>query len=218
MSSSYASGSTKSWPRWKVVLTSTPSYFERKVRNIKKLLEEAIPLACLGLYFFKPADNVYLTCLTGNQPYDAMLTVKGFHNFEIKVEVTTVETEESTMRRQALARDGHVFMMGEIRREGRKIISQAEMVNVDRVYEKWIDLAFERYLKKLEHGYDRDTAILISFGNFAHIPFRYRAKLIDRTEKHIRSEKPDVYGVYYCYWDDFVVDGIKVAHSRSPQQ
>jgi hypothetical protein len=185
-------------------------YFERKGENVKKLIEEAIPLASLGLYFFKPADDVYLKCLTGNQSYDAELSVEGFHKFEIKVEVTTVETDESTMRRQALSRHGSVFMMGKIRREGRNIISEAEMVDLDVENRKWIDLAFERLLKKIEHGYDENTAILVSFSNFRHIPLRYRAQLVERTEKYLLREKPNIYGVYYSYGDDFVVDGAKV--------
>ena len=75
-------------------------YFERqaKNKNVKKLIEEAMPLACLGLYFFRPANDVYLRCLTGNQKYDAELSVTGWNNFDIKVEVTTVETEDSTMK------------------------------------------------------------------------------------------------------------------------
>jgi hypothetical protein len=111
---------------------------------VKRLIEEAMPLACLGLYFFRPADDVYLTCLAGNQKYDAELSVTGFRNFDMKVEVTTVETDESTMRRQALSRHGSVFMMGKIRRDGRNIISEAEMADTDIENRKWIDLAFER--------------------------------------------------------------------------
>jgi hypothetical protein len=192
-------------------------YFERqaKNKNVKKLIEEAMPLASLGLYLFRPANDVYLRCLTGNQKYDAELSVSGWNNFDIKVEVTTVETEDSTMRRQALARNGSVFMMGKIRRAGRNIISEAEMVDLNKENQKWIDLAFERGLKKIEGGYGKDTAILVSLSNFRHIPLRYRAKLMERTEKYLRVEKPEIYGVYYSYGDDFVVDGVKVYRPRS---
>lgn len=190
-------------------------YFERQGMNIKKLIEEAMPLANLGLYFFRPANDVYLKCLAGNQPYDAELSVTGWNNFDIRVEVTTVETNETNMRRQALSRDGFVFMMGEIKREGRKIISEAKMVDMDIENQKWIDLAFERCRKKIEHGYDKDTAILVSFSNFRHIPLHYRAKLLERTERYLLVEKPQIYGVYYSYGDDFVVDGVKVERRRS---
>jgi len=190
-------------------------YLERQGKNVKKLIEEAMPLATLGLYFFRPARDVYLRCLAGNQKYDAELSVTGWSNFDIKVEVTTVETDESTMRRQALSRHGSVFMMGKIRRDGRNIISEAKMVDLDVENKKWIDLAFERCLKKIEHGYDKGTAILVSFSNFRHIPLRYRAKLLERTERYLLVEKPEIYGVYYSYGDDFVVDGVKVERRRS---
>jgi hypothetical protein len=190
-------------------------YFERQGANVKKLIEEAMPLASVGLYFFRPANDVHLKCLAGNQNYDAELSVSGWNNFDIKVEVTTIETNETNMRRQALSRDGFVFMTGKIKRDRRKIISEAEMVDMDIENTKWIDLAFERYLKKVEHGYDKDTAILVSFSNFRHIPLRYRAKLIERTERHLLVEKPEIYGVYYSYGDDFVVDGVKVKRRRS---
>lgn len=190
-------------------------YFERQGKNVKRLIEEAMPLASLGLYFFRPANDVYLRCLAGNQKYDAELSVTGFHNFEIKVEVTTVETEESTMRRQALSRHGTVFMTGSIRREGRKIISGAEMVDLNAENKRWIELAFERCLKKIERGYGKNTAILVSFSNFRHIPLRYRAELMERTERYLLIEKPEIYGVYYSYGDDFVVDGAKVQRRRS---
>jgi hypothetical protein len=189
-------------------------YFERQGTNVKKLIEEAMPLACLGLYFFRPADDVYLRCLAGNQGYDAELSVTGFRNLEIKVEVTTVETDESTMRRQALSRHGSVSMTGEIRREGRNIISEAEMVDTDLENKKWIALAFERAVKKIERGYGEDTAILVSFSSFRHIPLRYRAELLERTERYLRQEKPQIYGVYYSYGDDFVTDGLEVERRR----
>ncbi len=190
-------------------------YFERKGENVKKLIEEAMPLACLGLYFFRPADDVYLKCLTGNQRYDAELSVTGWHKFEIKVEVTTIETDESTMRRQALSRHGIVSMTGSIKREGRKIISEPEMVDTHLENERWINSAFERFLKKIERVYDKDTAILVSFGSFRHIPLSYRAELIERTEKYFLKENPQIYGVYYCYGDDFVVDGVKFERRKS---
>lgn len=191
-------------------------YFERqaKNKNIKKLIEEAMPLASLGLYFFRPANDVYLRCLAGNQKYDAELSVTGWSNFDIKVEVTTVETDESVMRRQALSRHGSVYMTGKITRDGRNIISEAEMVDLNAETKKWIDLAFERCMKKIERGYGKDTAILVSFSNFRHISLRHRAELIERTKRYLLQEKPEIHGVYYSYGDDFVVDGVKVEQRK----
>ena len=73
-------------------------YFERSGGNVKKLLEEAIPTVYFGLYLLRPGDDVFIECLTGNQPYDALIEVEGLDNYQIKVEVTVTETDESTLR------------------------------------------------------------------------------------------------------------------------
>ena len=71
-------------------------YFERR-GIVKKLLEEFIPISRLGLWLMRPGDTLYATCLTGNQPYDAVFeyTRWGSKNTEqIKIEATTTETQD----------------------------------------------------------------------------------------------------------------------------
>jgi hypothetical protein len=93
-------------------------YFERRGQLIKKLLEEAVPIAKLGLYFWRPWRDISVTCLGGNQAYDAAMTLQDPHQAEtIRIEVTCTETDDTSMRRQALARNGSVFMLGSVRRE-----------------------------------------------------------------------------------------------------
>ena len=87
-------------------------YFERKTAisvNVKKFLEEAIPVACLGLHFYRPEDSVRIKCFAGSQGYDAKLWVSGYRNFEIDIEVTTTETPESVMNRQSLSWNGYAY-------------------------------------------------------------------------------------------------------------
>src|SRR5690349_6215216 len=50
-------------------------YVERRGLNVKKLLEEATPAACLALSFFRPFNTVAEQCFAGNQPFDAILDV-----------------------------------------------------------------------------------------------------------------------------------------------
>ena len=57
-------------------------YFERKGENIKKLLEEAVPVARLGLYFWRPWRDISVTCLADNQPHDAEITLQDPHETE----------------------------------------------------------------------------------------------------------------------------------------
>jgi hypothetical protein len=187
-----------------------PVYFERKGRNVKSFLEEALPVAALGLYFYRPGDDVYLRCLTGNQHYDALLTVQGVHNFTIKVEVTTIETEDSMLRRQAMARNGFRFAYGPIERKGRDIVSKAGWVKVTEHRAKTVELAFKRVLDKLEKSYDADTALLVYLDTGRSLPMSSRADLIDKTRQLFLSEvRPDIYGVYYCDAREFLVDGLR---------
>jgi hypothetical protein len=118
-------------------------YLERRGGNVKKLLEEALPVARLGLHLWRPWHDISVTCLAGNQPHDAEVTLKNPRNSEtIKIEVTSTQTDETTMRRQALARHGHVWMTGRVWREGRHIMSSPEMEDYDKKRSRHIDMLF----------------------------------------------------------------------------
>jgi hypothetical protein len=188
-------------------------YFERKGTNVKRFLEEAIPVACLGLHFFKPFHDVFVQCLVGNGPFDATLRVRGYPGInipetKIKVEVTTTETDDSTMRGQSVARHGFRWSSGRIKRVGREIESEPEIVDVDEQAEQWITLAFNRVLDKLKKTSGSDTAILVYMDTYQPLDFCFREKLISTTEDYIRKEEPQVYGIYYCHSVEFLVDGL----------
>jgi hypothetical protein len=185
-------------------------YFERKGTNVKKFLEEAMPIACLGLHLFKPAHDVHIQCLAGNQPYDGTLKVTGFSQLSIKVEVTTTETEISNLRRQSMSRNGYSWAAGPIEKEGRDIKSEPRMVNITKQEERWLDLAFERVLAKLKkNAYGSDTAILVNMDLWRPLSLESRAKLIRRTWLHLLEQEAEIYGVYYCYARKFIIDGVR---------
>jgi hypothetical protein len=184
------------------------SYFERKGLNVKQFIEEAIPIACLGLHFYRPPDDVYLKCFSGNQPYDAELEVTGFRSIQIKVEATTIETTDSALRRQSLSRHGTAYSFGPIRKDGQQIISEPEFADLTSQYEQWTDLAFQRYLSKAAN-YDSDTAILVHLDTSWRLPIDARSNLLRRTLEHLSNERPKLYGVYYCYNFDYTTDGIR---------
>lgn len=193
-------------------------YFERKGTNVKKFIEEAIPIAALGLYLYRPADNVTINCLAGNQGYDATLRVHGFHNFNIRVEVTTTETDDSVMRRQSLSWHGFTFSSGPIKREkgktkeDRKIAQEPEMAEYFEEEEQWNDRAFQALLSKLQYdAYGPETAILVRLDTHRSVSLDSRADLIRKTENHLLQATARVYGVYYFYARDFIIDGIRTA-------
>lgn len=189
-------------------------YFERSDprTNIKKLIEEAIPLSRLGLYLARPESEVYLTCFADNRGYDAVIEVTGFMPRTFKVEVTTTETETSNLRRQALARYGHVPLTGPISRRGREITSAGQMVRADEEDERCISIMFDRMQRKVDSGrYDRETAILVFSTDFRGIDPAWRAELAFRTERYLLEAPAKVAGVYYCYTGDYSIEHIRSA-------
>jgi hypothetical protein len=184
-------------------------YFERKGQNVKKLLEEAVPLSRLGLHLCAPARDVYVTCFVGNQPFDAEIEIAGFSPRAFRVEVTTTETDESTLRRQALSRRGYVGLSGSIERRGRDIAWSAEMTEVSAEEERCTDLMFERLRDKVESGrYGKDTAILIYLTEYQRVGLESRANLVRRTQRYLRERGFSVQGVYYCYTLGHSVDEV----------
>lgn len=186
-------------------------YVERRGQNIKKLLEEAVPVARMGLYLWRPWRDVSVTCLAGDQSHDAEITVKDPHKTErIKIEVTCTETDETTMRRQALSREGFVWMSGPVRREGRRIVSEATMVDLDKESSHLVERALTRFRRKAEREDDPQTAILVYLvESFPSLSFWYRTQLLEQTRTYLRTQRPTLYGAYYCYQTDQGFDGVR---------
>ncbi len=185
-------------------------YFERRGHNVKKLLEEAIPTSRLGLYLWREWREISVTCLARDEPHDSEVTLRDPHETKtIKIEVTSTETDETTMRRQALSRQGSVFMTGSVRREGRQIMSEATMVDIDKECTRLLECAFARFQVKAEREDDLQTAVLVYINSFRSLPFWYRAQLLERTRVYLKSQRPKLYGVYYCNQADQGIDGLR---------
>lgn len=186
-------------------------YFERKNKNknVKNFIEELMPIVCLGLHTLSPRNDVFLQCLAGNQPFDGILQVRGFTNKEIRIEVTTIETEDSTLRRQSLSRLHFAWSTGPIKREGQEIKSEPEMVNVTKQEQNWVDLALERMIEKLRYNaYGANTAILVSLDLWGAMSLHSRADLVHKTKLHFLEHNPEIYGVYYCDVRRFLMDEV----------
>ncbi len=184
-------------------------YFERK-GVVKKLLEEAVPVSRLGLYLCREWNDVFVQCLTNNPSYDAAIEIQNPTDREkIKIEVTTTEDDDSTMRRQALSRKGFVHFTGKVRREKRNIISEGEFVDVEEECTKLVQLALQRLELKLSNTYDSATAILIYFTNHRMLLHHHRFNLIKQVKQILGERKPALYGVFFCYDSNFGVDGVK---------
>lgn len=194
--------------------------FERIGVNVKKLLEEAIPISLLGLYLYPTWGDVFVRCFTDNREYDAIIEIQTPSMIEnekkiekIKVEVTTTEDNCSAMQRQALSRNGVVHFTGAVRREGRNIISEGAFVNTEEECSKLVQLALQRLDAKLENTYDDATAILIYVtAHHRTLAHRHRFKLVKETIRLLREKKPDLFGVFFCYTSNFGIDGVHNDH------
>ncbi len=121
-----------------------------------------------------------MQCLTGNQPYDALLDLTNFlgETKSIKVEVTTIENENSTMRRQALSRSGF-WSTGPMKKAGRDVTCAVEMEDVEEKNDECVELALTRAADKLrkQPPYGPETAILVYLETYRPLPIRVRAEL-----------------------------------------
>jgi len=194
-------------------------YFERIGDNVKKLLEEAIPVSLLGLYLHPVWGDVFVSCFTDSPEYDAIIEIQRpsmIENVkrteEIKVEVTTTEDNDSVMRRQALSRNGFVHFAGVVRREGRKIISEGAFVSIEEECTKVVQTALQRLEFKLRNAYDGTTAILVYVTAHWSLAHRHRFELVEQAKRLLRDRNPDLYGVFFCYDSNFGIDGVRNDH------
>jgi hypothetical protein len=184
-------------------------YFERTGLNVKRLIEEVVPLSRLGLFLWQPGCDVYVTCHADNRNYDAEVEVEGWNPRSFRVEATTTETDESTLRRQALSRDGFSTLSGPIHREGRTIVPEFEMTEASEDRDRYVALTFERLRAKVESGrYDSNTAILVHLADFCPLSPEGRAQLIRQTTDYLQRERPRLPAVYYCYLTSYSVDAV----------
>jgi hypothetical protein len=186
-------------------------YFERKGQNIKRLIEEAVPLSRLGLSLWTPGNEPYVTLAPKNLNFDGYVEVEGFSARSFSVEVTTIESEQSTLRRQALSREGTVPLTGKIRRTAEGAIeAELAMIDVAEQEQTVVDLALSRLRAKAESArYDENTAFLVYVNDFWPLPAEGRLALHRKTEQYLR-EHPTIYSVGYCFSPDFAIDWIEV--------
>ena len=113
------------------------------------------------------------------------------------------------MRRQALGRQGTVFTPGSVRREGRRLVIEPKMVALNEQRKRLTESAFARFRSKAEREDDPQTAVLVYVNSSPSLSFCYRAQLLEQTRAYLRTQRPNLLGVYYCYQGDQGVDGLR---------
>ena len=192
-------------------------YFERIGENIKPFIEEAIPVSRLGLHLSTPGRDVFVRCFSDNRPYDAEIEMDHGKQRRFRVEVTTTdEPPASTIRPQALSRNGIVSLTGTMRREGRSVSHEPRMIDVAEETERQVQLALSRLKRKVESGrYDSSTAILVYLTDCWVWPLHdLRATLMRQADQYLTTAEPDIRAVYFCYMQNYCVDGMSAQRPR----
>jgi len=88
----------------------------------KILVEESFPLGLFANHYFDASPKVVLVQVIGSQPYDAWITDERENPSSLQyVEVTQAhEGENDYLRMVALQQNGHVSVLGSVRKEGSK--------------------------------------------------------------------------------------------------
>jgi hypothetical protein len=181
-------------------------YFERKGLNVPRFVAEAVPVSRLALLLATPGIEVHVTCFAHSLNYDAQIEISGWRQPSFRVEVTTTEPDDVVLRRQALSRVGHVMLAGPIRREGRKIIAEAEMVDVTEEEQRRTALMLARLRDKVESGrYDANTAFLVYSTDLFRIGVHARADLVGDAERYLAQAGVPTAGVYFAFQTDYTV-------------
>jgi hypothetical protein len=181
-------------------------YFERKGLNVPRFVAEAVPVSRLALLLATPGREVHVTCYADSRNYDAEIRITGWAPRSFRVEVTTSEPADVVLRRQALSRAGHVMLAGPIRREGRTIIAEAEMVDVREEEQRRTDLMLKRLREKVASGrYDANTAFLVYSTDLFRIGADARADLVRDAERYLIQAGVLTAGVYFAFQTDYTV-------------
>ena len=181
-------------------------YFERKGLNVPRFVAEVVPVSRLALLLATPGSEVYVTCFADSRNYDAEIEISDWRPRSFRVEVTTTEPDDVVLRRQALSRVGHVMLAGPIRREGRKVIAEPEMVNVHEEEQRRTALMLERLRDKVESGrYDANTAFLVYSTDLFRIGVDARADLVRDAERYLALVGVPTAGVYFAFQTDYTV-------------
>ena len=86
------------------------------------------------------------------------------------------------------------------------------MLDVQEEEQKWLERAYKGFLDKVESNrYGEDTALLVNIDTYRNFGMRRRAELVTRTFKYLRDKEPKIYGVFYCYKKDFIIDEVKAS-------
>lgn len=142
----------------------------------KVLVEEALPLAIFAAKHYGASRRVKIRHRIGNQNFDAEVMDGRLRKSPFKyVEVTQAhEGENEHYRMIALERDGHVNVLGTVKKSGTKhtgitIEVENEARSHDCVHSEELKRIAGAIARKLTKRYTDDTALVVAFDDYVAI-------------------------------------------------
>ena len=142
----------------------------------KQLVEEALPLCLLCDSYFKTDPMVTVKHVLGNQNYDAIITDKRPQPAPFRyLEITQAhEGENEHLRMLALQRDGHVNVLGNVRKKGTKRTGiTVEVKNEAKQHNEVLAIELERIKeavnRKVGKPYPQNSGLLVVFDDYIAI-------------------------------------------------
>lgn len=142
----------------------------------KQLVEEAHPLSLFASRYFKDSDQVFITHVLGNQPYDATIDDQRADKAPFMyIEIALAhEGEDAHLRMCALERDGSVCPIGTVERTGNGPRVQVEAKSGTVLFDEEMGRIKTAIMKKADKtNYSAGTALVVGFDD----------RLVLRTDK-----------------------------------
>lgn len=153
---------------------SGDDYRMRSRPGSKQLIEEVFPVAVLLLHLWSSTRTVRCRFVGSNKNHDAELTMSGrevdlgYYKSRYYVEVTTAAHPDEHLRREALTRNGFVYLGGPIRRVNEKgakrrpLVSEAVAVDGESLVRDVIEWVGAAVVRKSAKDYPRPCILLVN--------------------------------------------------------
>lgn len=146
----------------------------------KPLVEEALPLSLLCDSYFNSDHRVTIRHVLGNQNYDAVIIDERPNSAPFRyLEITQAhEGENEHLRMLVLERNGHVNMLGDVRKTGTKHTGiTVEVENEAKDHRKVLAAEIERIREAINRetgkSYPKGTGLLVVFDDYIAIKDDY---------------------------------------------
>jgi hypothetical protein len=136
-----------------------------KIGHCKKLREEILPISRLALFLKKPGLDVGVETFEDSGEIDGHISIKGFYNNELDIQVSFIFNYEDALRNELLSKKGYASGFGMIYRDkgSKGIISKMEGTSDEDKVTLLSKAIIERFSDKQNKNYKNKMLLIIAF-------------------------------------------------------